>query len=136
MMSDVDKANHDSARLRRVFIVAAAVYALTRGLAYLMPRPTQGPIWDASLNGELIPLWGAVWIIAGTWALFGAKRANINPGVFLTVGLMYAWGAMWGLGWIFAIIEHDLSTFWWQTMATYIGPAVMVTALLGITPRR
>ena len=77
-----------------------------------------------------------MWIIAGTWALFGAKRANINAGVFLTVGLMYAWVAMWGLGWIFALIEHDLSTFWWQTMATYIGPAVMVTALLGITPRR
>lgn len=136
MMSDVDKATHDAARLRRVFILATAVYALTRGLAYLMPRPTQGPIWDASLNGELIPVWGAVWLIAGVWALIGARTVTINLGIFLTLGLMYAWGAMWGLGWAFAIAGGDWSSFWWQTMATYIGPAVMITALLGITPRR
>lgn len=135
-MSELEKAAHESAKLRRVFIVAAALYAMTRGVAYLLPRPTQGPIWDAALNGGLIPVWGAVWVIAGAWALFGVRAATINPGVFLTVGLMYAWGAMWGLGWLFAVAEGDLSTFWWQTMATYIGPAVMVTALLGVMPRR
>lgn len=122
--------SHKNKTLRRIALVGGALYAGTRALAYtpsVRGIPPQEPIDFATLNGVLLPVYVLMWAVVAVLCLVSIPKANLRVGFSPLVGLMVAWGAIWFIGWF-----NDTSTTWWQTGFTYIGPAIVIGALMGL----
>ena len=48
------------------------------------------------------------------------------------VGMMALWGTAYGVAWVAALVATGQSPLWWQTAITYLGPAVVIVALLSV----
>lgn len=118
---------------RRVTLTAAAVYAATRGIAYLpavRPTPAQEPIVAAAGGSEqLVLVYALAWIAAAAFCLVSIRKGRIVAPLATVVGLMGVWGGAWLLGWV-----QNPATIWWQTAFTYWGPAVMIATLIAMLP--
>ena len=118
----------------RLALGALAVYSATRAVAYIVPgRDVQDPLIAASFGGRLLPLYVALWAVAAILCLWDMRRPTITGwGPRAVVGMMALWGTAYGVAWVAALVESGQSPLWWQTAVTYIGPAVVIVALLSV----
>ena len=118
----------------RLALGALAVYSATRAAAYLVPgRGVQDPLIAASFGGFLLPAYVALWAVAALLCLWDMRRPTITGwGPRAVVGMMTLWGTAYGIAWVAALITSGESPLWWQTSITYIGPAVVIVALLSV----
>lgn len=118
----------------RLALGALAVYSATRAVAYTVPgRDVQDPLIAASLGGRLLPLYVALWAVAAILCLWDMRRPTITGwGPRAVVGMMALWGTAYGAAWVAALVTTGQSPLWWQTAITYLGPAVVIVALLSV----
>ena len=118
----------------RLALGALAVYAATRAVAYTVPgRDIQDPLIAASLGGLLLPLYVALWAVAAILCLWDMRRPTITGwGPRAVVGMMTLWGTAYGVAWVVALVTTGQSPLWWQTSITYLGPAIVIVALLSV----
>ena len=118
----------------RLALGALAVYAATRAVAYTVPgRDVQDPLIAASLGGLLLPLYVALWAVAAILCLWDMRRPTITGwGPRAVVGMMALWGTAYGVAWLVTLVGTEQSPLWWQTAITYLGPAVVIVALLAV----
>lgn len=118
----------------RLALGALTLYAATRALAYTVPgRGVQDPLIAASLGGLLLPLYVALWAVAAILCLWDMRRPTITGwGPRAVVGMMMVWGTAYGAAWVAALVTSGQSPLWWQTSITYIGPAIVIVALLSV----
>lgn len=118
----------------RLALGALTLYAATRALAYTVPgRGVQDPLVVASLGGRLLPLYVALWAVAAILCLWDMRRPTITGwGPRAVVGMMALWGTAYGAAWVVALVDSGQSPLWWQTAITYLGPAVVIVALLSV----
>ena len=118
----------------RLALGALAVYAATRAVAYAVPgRDVQDPLIAASLGGLLLPAYVALWAVAAVLCLWDMRRPTITGwGPRAVVGMMALWGTAYGFAWLAALVASGQSPLWWQTAITYLGPAVVIVALLSV----
>ena len=118
----------------RLALGALAVYAATRAVAYTVPgRGVQDPLIAASFGGRLLPFYVALWAVAAILCLWDMRRPTITgwrPRA--VVGMMTLWGTAYGVAWLAALVASGQSPLWWQTAVTYLGPAVVIVALLSV----
>ena len=118
----------------RLALGALTVYAATRAIAYTVPgRGVQDPLIAASFGGRLLPLYVALWAVAAILCLWDMRRPTITGwGPRAVVGMMALWGTAYGFAWLVALVTSGQSPLWWQTSITYIGPAIVIVALLSV----
>ena len=118
----------------RLALGALAVYAATRAVAYAVPgRDVQDPLIAASFGGRLLPLYVALWAVAAILCLWDMRRPTITGwGPRAVVGMMALWGTAYGVAWLVTLVGAEQSPLWWQTAITYLGPAVVIVALLSV----
>lgn len=118
----------------RLALGALAVYSATRAVAYAVPgRDVQDPLIAASFGGRLLPLYVALWAVAAILCLWDMRRPTITGwGPRAVVGMMALWGTAYGVAWVVALLATGQSPLWWQTAITYLGPAVVIVALLSV----
>ena len=118
----------------RLALGSLAVYAATRAVAYVVPgRDIQDPLIAASLGGLLLPAYVALWAVAAVLCLWDMRRPTITGwGPRAVVGMMTLWGTAYGAAWLAALVASGQSPLWWQTSITYLGPAVVIVALLSV----
>ena len=118
----------------RLALGALAVYSATRAVAYIVPgRGVQDPLIAASFGGRLLPLYVALWAVAAVLCLWDMRRPTITGwGPRAVVGMMALWGTAYGVAWVVALVATGQSPLWWQTAITYLGPAVVIVALLSV----
>ena len=118
----------------RLALGSLAVYAITRAVAYAVPgRDVQDPLIAASFGGLLLPAYVAVWAVAAILCLWDMRRPTITGwGPRAVVGMMALWGTAYGVAWLVALVTTGQSPLWWQTAITYLGPAVVIVALLSV----
>ena len=118
----------------RLALGALAVYAATRAVAYAVPgRDVQDPLIAASFGGRLLPLYVALWAVAAILCLWDMRRPTITGwGPRAVVGMMALWGTAYGFAWLVALVGTEQSPLWWQTSITYLGPAIVIVALLSV----
>ena len=118
----------------RLALGSLAVYAATRAVAYVVPgRDIQDPLIAASLGGLLLPAYVALWAVAAVLCLWDMRRPTITGwGPRAVVGMMALWGTAYGVAWLVALVTTGQSPLWWQTAITYLGPAVVIVALLSV----
>ena len=105
-----------------------------RDSAYTVPgRDVQDPLIAASFGGRLLPLYVALWAVAAILCLWDMRRPTITGwGPRAVVGMMALWGTAYGVAWLVALVGTEQSPLWWQTAITYLGPAVVIVALLSV----
>ena len=110
------------------------MYSATRAVAYVVPgRDVQDPLIAASFGGRLLPLYVALWAVAAILCLWDMRRPTITGwGPRAVVGMMALWGTAYGFAWVVALVTTGQSPLWWQTAITYLGPAVVIVALLSV----
>ena len=118
----------------RLALGSLAVYAATRAVAYVVPgRDIQDPLIAASLGGLLLPAYVALWAVAALLCLWDMRRPTITGwGPRAVVGMMALWGTAYGFAWLVTLVGAEQSPLWWQTAITYLGPAVVIVALLSV----
>ena len=118
----------------RLALGALSLYAATRAVAYAVPgRDVQDPLIAASFGGRLLPLYVALWAVAAILCLWDMRRPTITGwGPRAVVGMMALWGTAYGVAWVAALVTTRESPLWWQTAITYLGPAVVIVALLSV----
>ena len=118
----------------RLALGALAVYSATRAVAYAVPgRDVQDPLIAASFGGRLLPLYVALWAVAAVLCLWDMRRPTITGwGPRAVVGMMALWGTAYGFAWLVTLVGTEQSPLWWQTAITYLGPAVVIVALLSV----
>ena len=118
----------------RLALGALSLYAATRAVAYAVPgRGVQDPLIAASFGGRLLPLYVALWAVAAILCLWDMRRPTITGwGPRAVVGMMTLWGTAYGVAWVVALVTTGQSPLWWQTSITYLGPAVVIVALLSV----
>ena len=118
----------------RLALGSLAVYAATRAVAYAVPgRDVQDPLIAASFGGRLLPLYVALWAVAAILCLWDMRRPTITGwGPRAVVGMMALWGTAYGFAWLVELVGTGQSSLWWQTAITYLGPAVVIVALLSV----
>ena len=118
----------------RLALSALAVYAGTRAVAYAVPgRDVQDPLIAASFGGRLLPLYVALWAVAAILCVWDMRRPTITGwGPRAVVGMMALWGTAYGVAWLVTLVGTEQSPLWWQTAITYLGPAVVIVALLSV----
>ena len=118
----------------RLALGSLAVYAATRAVAYVVPgRDIQDPLIAASLGGLLLPAYVALWAVAAVLCLWDMRRPTITGwGPRAVVGMMALWGTAYGVAWLVELVGTGQSPLWWQTAITYLGPAVVIVALLSV----
>ena len=118
----------------RLALGALAVYAATRAVAYAVPgRDVQDPLIAASFGGRLLPLYVAFWAVAAILCLWDMRRPTITGwGPRAVVGMMALWGTAYGFAWLVTLVGTGQSPLWWQTAITYLGPAIVIVALLSV----
>lgn len=118
----------------RLALGALTLYAATRAVAYAVPgRDVQDPLIAASFGGRLLPLYVALWAVAAILCLWDMRRPTITGwGPRAVVGMMALWGTAYGFAWLVTLVGAEQSPLWWQTSITYLGPAVVIVALLSV----
>ena len=118
----------------RLALGSLAVYAATRAVAYVVPgRDIQDPLIAASLGGLLLPAYVALWAVAAVLCLWDMRRPTITGwGPRAVVGMMALWGTAYGFAWLVELVGTGQSSLWWQTAITYLGPAIVIVALLSV----
>ena len=118
----------------RLALGALSLYAATRAVAYAVPgRDVQDPLIAASFGGRLLPFYVALWAVAAILCLWDMRRPTITGwGPRAVVGMMALWGTAYGVAWVVALVGTEQSPLWWQTSITYLGPAVVIVALLSV----
>ena len=118
----------------RLALGALAVYSATRAVAYAVPgRDVQDPLIAASFGGRLLPFYVALWAVAAILCLWDMRRPTITGwGPRAVVGMMALWGTAYGFAWLVTLVGTEQSPLWWQTSVTYLGPAVVIVALLSV----
>lgn len=118
----------------RLALGALSLYAATRAVAYAVPgRDVQDPLIAASFGGRLLPLYVALWAVAAILCLWDMRRPTITGwGPRAVVGMMALWGTAYGVAWLVALVGTEQSPLWWQTAITYLGPAIVIVALLAV----
>ncbi len=118
----------------RLALGALALYAATRAVAYAVPgRDVQDPLIAASFGGRLLPLYVALWAVAAILCLWDMRRPTITGwGPRAVVGMMALWGTAYGFAWLVELVGTGQSSLWWQTAITYLGPAIVIVALLAV----
>ena len=118
----------------RLALGALTLYAATRAVAYTVPgRDVQDPLIAASFGGRLLPLYVALWAVAAILCLWDMRRPTITGwGPRAVVGMMALWGTAYGVAWVVALLATGQSPLWWQTAITYLGPAIVIVALLSV----
>ena len=118
----------------RLALGSLAVYAATRAVAYAVPgRGVQDPLIAASFGGRLLPFYVALWAVAAILCLWDMRRPTITGwGPRAVVGMMALWGTAYGFAWLVELVATGQSPLWWQTAITYLGPAVVIVALLSV----
>ena len=118
----------------RLALGALSLYAATRAVAYTVPgRDVQDPLIAASFGGRLLPLYVALWAVAAILCLWDMRRPTITGwGPRAVVGMMALWGTAYGVAWLVTLVGTEQSPLWWQTAITYLGPAIVIVALLSV----
>lgn len=118
----------------RLALGALSLYAATRAVAYTVPgRDVQDPLIAASFGGRLLPFYVALWAIAAVLCLWDMRRPTITGwGPRAVVGMMALWGTAYGFAWLVELVATGQSPLWWQTAITYLGPAIVIVALLSV----
>ena len=118
----------------RLALGALSLYAATRAVAYAVPgRDVQDPLIAASFGGRLLPLYVALWAVAAILCLWDMRRPTITGwGPRAVVGMMALWGTAYGVAWLVTLVGTGQSPLWWQTAITYLGPAIVIVALLSV----
>ena len=118
----------------RLALGALTLYAATRAVAYAVPgRDVQDPLIAASFGGRLLPFYVALWAVAAILCLWDMRRPTITGwGPRAVVGMMALWGTAYGFAWLVELVGTGQSSLWWQTSITYLGPAVVIVALLSV----
>ena len=118
----------------RLALGALSLSAATRAGAYAVPgRDVQDPLIAASIGGRLLPLYVALWAVGAILCLWDMRRPTITGwGPRAVVGMMALWGTAYGVAWLVALVGTEQSPLWWQTSITYLGPAVVIVALLSV----
>lgn len=127
---------------RNITLTAAAIYALTRSLYYLVKdpgtvSPAQGVI---TADGQLLWAWGAAWIVACVFCIADMVNRHTRHGLSAVIGLAFAWGVAYLLMWIFTgftDIELLSSAANWLTPTGMVwGLVFKVTALQDMLRRK
>ena len=118
----------------RLALGSLSLYAATRAVAYTVPgRDVQDPLIAASFGGRLLPLYVALWAVAAILCLWDMRRPTITGwGPRAVVGMMALWGTAYGVAWLVTLVGTEQSPLWWQTAITYLGPAIVIVALLAV----
>ena len=74
-----------------------------------------------------------MWAVAAILCLWDMRRPTITGwGPRAVVGMMALWGTAYGVAWLVELVGTGQSSLWWQTAITYLGPAVVIVALLSV----
>ena len=75
----------------------------------------------------------ALWAVAAILCLWDMRRPTITGwGPRAVVGMMALWGTAYGVAWLVELVATGQSPLWWQTAITYLGPAIVIVALLSV----
>lgn len=110
---------------KQLFVIAAAVFCVLRGLAYIDPPPT-----PQGLNtlASVMPLgvWGWAWIIAGGLALAAVRWRYYAIALTPMLILCTLWGFSYTSEWVAMITWRGGESRDWITGVSYAFQAVAV----------
>lgn len=126
-----DKAEHRYKSGRRLMLISASLYALTRALAYL-PNPEQVSPQALVLFSTIIP----EWVFAGTWlVVMGLCIRDLITGVgrlgiSALVGLMAFWGAIYTTSYLVTVCSTGWGSREWSNATAFLFLAGVILGLL------
>lgn len=114
---------------RNITLTAATIYALTRGLYYLIKDPgTVSPAQGAiTADGQLLWAWGAAWIVAAVFCVADMVNRHTRHGLSAVIGLAFAWGIAYLLMWL-STGCRDMELL--SSAANWLTPTGMVWGLV------
>lgn len=117
---------------RRVMLVSAAVFALSRALYYLPSTSNMEvtPTIQLLTQFTTIWFWVALWGITFGLCVRDLFRPTGSLGISALVGLLMAWGATYLLSYIGTVATHGWGSREWFTFATYAGLGGVIFGLL------
>ena len=112
-------------------LISAAVYALSRALAYLPNHSRELP-QALKLITTIIPIWvwAALWLVAMVLCIVDLIRGVGRKGISTVVGLMLAWGVAYGISYIVTVCSVGWGSREWLTFCTYVCGAGIIQGLL------
>lgn len=117
---------------RRVMLVSAAVFALSRALYYL-PSTSNSELTPAIylLSGAVgIYVWVAAWSLVVLLCVTDLFRVTSRIGIASLVGMLILWGSAYMISYIGTVINVGWGSREWFTFVTYAGPAGVIYGLL------
>lgn len=123
--------------MRRVALVSAGLFGLTRGIAYLGDGPSSLPGGLDVITTYLpLELWAALWcsvpvLVALAWIWPRLEKAAWGA----LVGMMLAWSLAYLAGWLVSMGTGDPSREWLNA-STYGFTALTIAALVAYGDRR
>lgn len=112
-------------------LISAAVYALSRALAYLPNQNRELPE-ALKLITVIIPiwLWAGLWLVAMVLCIVDLFRGVGRKGISTVVALMMTWGAAFGISYVVTVCTVGWGSREWLTFCTYICTAGIIQGLL------
>lgn len=117
---------------RRVMLISAAIFALSRALYYL-PSTSNSELTPAIelLAGKLgIYVWVAAWLAVVALCVTDLFRVTSRIGIASLVGMLILWGSAYLISYIGTVINVGWGSREWFTFVTYAGPAGVIYGLL------
>lgn len=110
---------------KQLFVIAAAVFCVLRGLAYVDPPPTPQGL-DTLASVLPLGLWGWAWIIAGGLALAAVRWRYYAIALTPMLILCALWGFSYTSEWVATITWRGGESRGWITGVSYAFQAVAV----------
>lgn len=116
---------------RKIMLTSAAIYALSRALAYL-PNPNIELPQALKLITTIVPIWvwAGLWLVAMVLCLIDLFRGVGRKGISSVVGLMLVWGTAYGISYVSTVYSMGWGSREWLTFYTYVCGAGIIQGLL------
>jgi len=116
---------------RRVMLVSASLYALSRAATYL-PNPARETPKALDFISLVIPpwVWAGLWVVAALLCLIDLLRGVGRLGISALVGLMLGWGATYLISYVDTVNSHGWGSREWATASGFLFLGGIILGLL------
>lgn len=129
MLSKADKRYQTG---RRLMLVSAAVFALSRALYYLPSTSNSEltPAVNLLAGGTGILLWVVAWGLVVILCIRDLFVRTSRLGISTLVAMLVLWGSTYAISYVMTVLDVGWGSREWFTFMTYAGPAGIIFGLL------
>lgn len=116
---------------RRIMLVSAAFYALSRALTYL-PNPARETPVALKTFSTIIPegAFAGMWLVVMALCVVDLLRGVGRFGISALVGVMAFWGAIYGFSYITTVMESGWGSREWSNASNFLLLGGVIMGLL------